>query len=714
MRIAKKNKDELESIKNSIEAYYKFFAGNFKNYHEDRKFLYQSNLTIEDISVANALDKPVIEFNMVEGFVSRMIGEFAKQQPSIEVREKSGKKVQPQLISLVEGHFRQILEQANKDQFEINVYDQLMSGGFSGIKVYTKYENEKSMTQEICMSAVSDPTLIGFDVMARKPHKGDGNCAFELSPYSEDEFTDYFGSDPLSRVNCRGTFKDFNWSYNNYDENIILVGAYYKKKMKEQRIVKLANNRTMTTDEYEMFLERWKKAGMIAQPPAVVGKPRKSLMTTICRYVVIESEILDYKETDYSYLPIIFVGGNSKLLRDSPTSPLRQVTRSYIHNAKGQQKLINLAGCSLANELENAVQSKWKIAEEGINPEAMDAYTNNQIPSVALYRAYDDDGRPLPEPQEIMRTPAPPEIAGTFAGGMQVLQTILGSYDAQQGINKNDLSGIAIIEGATQSNAAAMPYIIGFLQGLTQAANVAVDLMPKYLVDMRALPIMLPNGNPSSVPINQNGGIQMDFQAEDLDVSVTAGVNFAIQKSRALNQIIALCNASQLFAQFINQMGLEILLDNLEIRGIDQLKDMAQGFMQQLAKQQKMQDQLQQQQMQQAGQQNNPIMAKIQIEQQRLQQNAQQNAQENQLKTQEIQNDKDANDNERLKIMMQAKQAGTDDMVQIDKANVEKMSKVADLELQQRDQTHRHTRELLELAHNVNKEVIPREPRAIR
>ncbi len=704
MRIAKRHTDELDNIKNSIESYYQFFSQNFKSYHEDRKFLYESNLTREDITVANALDKPIIEFNMCESFVSRMIGEFSKQQPSIVVTAKSGAKVSPSQITLVEGHFRNILEYANRDQFEINVYDQLMSGGFSGIKVYTEYENENTFNQAIRMTCVSDPTLIGFDVMARKPHKGDGRCCFELTPYSEEEFTDYFGSDPLSRLNVRGNFKDFNWSYNNYNEDVILVASYYKKKTKEQKIVKLANNKVMEVDAYEQFLERWKKAGMIAQPPAVVGRPRKSLMTTICRYVVIENEILDYKETDYTYLPIIFVGGNSKLLRDSPTSPLKQVTRSYIHNAKGQQKLINLAGASLANELENCVQSKWKVAEEGINPEAMDAYTNNQIPNIALYRAYTDDGKPLPPPTEIMRQPAPPEIAGTFAGGMQVLQTILGSYDASMGIMKGDISGIALEEGATQSNAAAMPFVIGFLQGLTQAACASVDLMPKYLTDMRQLPITMPNGKTQSVPINQRGGIPMDYKSEELNVCVDAGVNFAVQKSRALNQIISLCNASPLFSQFINQMGLEILLDNLEIRGIDQLKELAQKFMVQLQQQQAMQQKMQMQEQQQ-----NPAMAKIQLEQQKMQQQAQQSVQENQFRAQEIQNDKEENDNDRLKIMLEAKQAGTDDKIQIDKASVEKSGQEADLELKQRDQMHRHNKELLELAHNVNQDNKPQD-----
>jgi len=50
--------------------------------------------------------------------------------------------------------------------------------------------------------------------------------------------------------------------------------------------------------------------GILRQIPAVIGKPRTTDLETICRYRLIENEILDYKETDYTYLPLVFVDGN--------------------------------------------------------------------------------------------------------------------------------------------------------------------------------------------------------------------------------------------------------------------------------------------------------------------------------------------------------------------------------------------------------------------
>ena len=80
-------------------------------------------------------------------------------------------------------------------------------------------------------------------------------------------------------------------------------------------------------------------------------------------------------------------------------------------------------------------------------------------------------------------------ITSTYKMLNPLVQNILGSYDAALGINDNQLSGVAIVEAASQSSATAMPYIVGCLQGFQRAAEVYVSLVPKYFVTPRSLPI---------------------------------------------------------------------------------------------------------------------------------------------------------------------------------------------------------------------------------
>ncbi len=261
------------------------------------------------------------------------------------------------------------------------------------------------------------------------------------------------------------------------------------------------------------------------------------------------------------------------------------------------------------------------------------------------------------------------------------MQSILGAYDASLGINNNQLSGIAIVEGATQSNAAAMPYVVSFLQSLNQVAQIIVDLIPKYYVTPRTLPVTLPDGKRSYALINQQEGITLKYSSEQLEVCISAGVNFSIQKSRALQQIIALMQSSPLFAQFINTEGLPILLDNLEIRGIDQLKAQAESFMQQMKTQQEQQQQCQQQQMNQP----NPLLEKLNFEKAKFVAQQQQDHIHNTHRAIELGLNKETIATNQMKLMSDSQLAHNQNLVQLEKAKTERLAKAIDLAMKMQE-----------------------------
>jgi hypothetical protein len=106
----------------------------------------------------------------------------------------------------------------------------------------------------------------------------------------------------------------------------------------------------------------------------------------------------------------------------------------------------------------------------------------------------------------------------------------------------------------------------------------------------------------------------MNFDPNNMQVKVETGVNFAMQKEIALQTVISLSQASQAFSQFFNQYGLPVLLDNIDIRGIDDLKEKAEEFQKQLQQQQQMAQKQQMQQMQMQAQQQAMAMQKAQQE----------------------------------------------------------------------------------------------------
>lgn len=608
--IAKKHTDRLEQLKKSVEEANEYFADNFKRYQQFMKFVFKSSLDDTENATLAERGMPTIEFNILEAYISRQRGDFAKQQPSTTIRAADGVPLYAlnqqfiDTIDVLEAHLRAKFEDSINDMLEYNIFSDLLGGGFSVMKIYTDYVNEMSFEQDICIDRVFDPTLCVFDPLARTSHKGDGRFCAELYPMTKEEFEKEFGSKITENMQFTKSLSGFDWSFQNEQEKIVLVCDYYEKQCKKETIVKLTNGYSVIKKDYERFIKAWEESGAIEQPPAIVNE-RRTTIERICRYRFCEGAILDVKETDFKHLPLVFVDGNSVMIKDGAS--VSQMTRPYVYHAMGIQRLKNFAGQSLANELENTIQHKFIVAIESVPVEYQDAYQNVQKADTLMYKHFLDERSPdivLPPPREISRTPIPPQISEAFRMSDEMTQFILGSYDGAAGrINNNQMSGIAFARSAIQSNNAAMPYIVGYIKGLNRVAQIIVDLIPKYYRTPRSLPILLPDGKRDYVEINKKGSLYMNYDSNHLQVKVEAGVNFAMQKEIALQTIISLSQNMPIFAQFFGQKGLQTLLDNIDIRGIDSLKEKAAEYEKELQQMQAQQQQVQQQQQAMAMQQ---------------------------------------------------------------------------------------------------------------
>ena len=121
----------------------------------------------------------------------------------------------------------------------------------------------------------------------------------------------------------------------------------------------------VTKKHYQDLLEMWEAKGFIEQPPIILEE-RWSEIEKIVRYRFCESMVLSYDETDYSYLPLVFIDGNSVEVKDADNNSATQMTRPYAYHAKGIQKLKNFSGQTVAAEIENMVQHKFKVCIEAI------------------------------------------------------------------------------------------------------------------------------------------------------------------------------------------------------------------------------------------------------------------------------------------------------------------------------------------------------------
>jgi len=684
--VAKRYTDNLARIKKTVRNTHDYFKHNYDRFNEFRQFVFEQSLTNDEITLLMSMNRPQLEFNVLEAYVSRLLGEFSKQEPDIEVSAYDEQNTDPITIKVTEQHLKHVFMDNDNQHLRYEVYKDLLSGGFSAVKVYTDYEHPMSMNQVIKFTKC-EPTLTGFDKVARFSHKGDGQYCFELFPKSKEEFEEEYPDVGIESMSFRRDFAGFNWSYQNDNSKIVVVADFYEKRRKEETIVQVRDGKVMTMKKYREMVDNWND---ITVPPSIIGKPRKTLLDKIVRYRLIENEVLEYEETDFSFLPIVFIDGHSIMIKTPLNGNIRQVTRPYVYHAKGAQRLKNYAGISLANEIENTVQHKFMVAKEALPKEEqwLEAYKDVQKEAVLVYNSVheSDPNLPINNPiREVNRIPAPPEIAQAFTGADSLIQNVLGSYDASLGINNNQLSGIAIVEAASQSNATAMPYIVGCLQGFQRLAQIYVDLMPKYFTTPRTLPIIDEDGQRQYIKINQQEGLPMDFDTNVLNVSVKAGASFQVQKSRTIMMIKEIMGMSPLFAQFMAEKGLNFILDNMEGKGVEELKSLTNEWVQQY-------EQEKQQAMQ--AQQQNPAAMKAQIDMAKLQQQGQKDQMKLQVDMAKLQQAQE-------KVMADLHLGKESANVQLVKAMTERFAKKVDLEIKTHDMHHRHAKESIETHHKL-------------
>ena len=180
MDVAKTYQDRLSVIKDNIKKSYDYFKPNYDRYNEFRKFIFETSLSADDISLLTDLSKPQLEFNIGEAYISRLMGEFSKQEPDIGVNGDEQMNTDPTTIKFVEGHLRHTITDSDNYAVRYELYKEILSGGFSVAKVKTDYLNPMSMDQGIFIEKCFDPTLCGFDLLARLPHKGDADIALNF------------------------------------------------------------------------------------------------------------------------------------------------------------------------------------------------------------------------------------------------------------------------------------------------------------------------------------------------------------------------------------------------------------------------------------------------------------------------------------------------------------------------------------------------------
>lgn len=562
----------LTQANKNLNIWNSYFNENIVRGKDDMNFVLRDQWTAVERSEFTRLFKPAMTFNKLYDSTKKIAGEQRKNKPDLLVRSLTGKATQEQ-IDLRADLVRSISYQSQNDLVYQTAFKSALMLSFGAFNIDVEYETPRSFNKVIRYGIIPDPTVCSWDPTALKPHKGDGNFCSRRYTLTRDEFfaTYPYVTNPVSFADPY-MLLDLQW---NTRDTIILCDQYikewfpliiYKVRMGDEIV-------TMDEDEYDRAMKRFKlqlevsgdgEARKIIQKLQPIKlDERQTQDYRIMHYRLLKNMIIGFTEWPSKQLPIIFVDGDSHYIEG------RQYTKSFIHEARDAQKLLNYSRSELAAELKNRRREQWMGTPDNIIGNEQQ-WRNPELQQGILIAKPDQKTGAMPA-----KMPAWDVSQGLFVTAQsttQDIQEILG-FSESEALQGRDISGKARRERKMEGSMSAYVFFDNLNQAIEQGGRVVLDLLPYVMGDEeRHVVVSKKDGRSEPIVLNKkmsDGSIENKIEKGEYDIEIDTGPSFAVQKDIALEFMQATIQANP---QAFNLIA-DLWASQLDIQQMEQVKE---------------------------------------------------------------------------------------------------------------------------------------------
>jgi hypothetical protein len=564
------NIDEMSVLTEAnkhIGLWEQYFTENKTLGKSDMEFALRDQWTAIERGEFQRLFKPAMQFNKLYDPIKKIIGEQRRNTPDLKVRSLTGKATQDE-INLRADIVRSVAYHSSNDIVYQTAFGNALLYGFGAFEICTEYETSHSFNQVIRYKPILNPAQCFFDPHAQMPHKGDGNYCGKYTVMSKDEFYATYPhiKHAVSYVSPQ-QLVDFQWE----TRDTITICDYYVKEWYSKIIYMLDNGDVVDQEEWDEIQKLYKDASkeneairqeLEGRMPEIINE-RKTEDYRIKHYRLIKDKIIEFAEWPSKYLPIIFVDGDSYYIDG------QQYTRSFIRNAKDAQRFLNYLGSEIAGQIKSNRREQWVVTPDNIKGFEQ-IWRNPELQMGALQANPDKATGQLPikvPPSEI-----PQSLLAHYQRATQDIKEIIGFFEANEGSESNEVSGIAVQTRAIQGSMAASVYFDNLNRAIEQGGRVVLDLLPTIYDTERNIVVTKRDGETKSLTINKNlpdNSTQNALTRGDFDIEIDTGPSFAVQKAQALQMFIQLVQANpQVFP-----LVADLIAKNLDMQYMPQVVD---------------------------------------------------------------------------------------------------------------------------------------------
>lgn len=525
----------------------------------DLRFAYEPGAQWSSEAKAKRAGRPCYEYNRTAGAINQLVGDQRKMRIGGKVRPETPNAARG-LADLFGGMIRDIEAASNARRVYNEAFKYAVAGAWGVWRVLPEYHDDESFDQVLRLRRVANPLNVYFDELADPFGRGSMQVivAERMSRIAyQATYGDVVGHDVPS------TRDSYGWA----DDHQIRIAEYYRMAAERKKIVLLSDGRTFPDDQtLRDELERLRQTLGDDRAPRPIDE--RMVDQWHCEWFKVDGlNRLDGPiRYNYRNIPVVRLPGRHiNIEGENQYESLHRhghdAARTYNYNRSTMVETVALtprAPYLVTAAMIHGYEEEWQKSNAGNAP----YLTYNIDPDAA--EAGVAGGRPQRE--------RGPEVPAAFIALAQhdaedLRQTIGYTNPAvEQQTRAGDAeSGRALRTRLSANDSGSYEYIDHYEEAVKYTWEIMIDMIPQTYTSKRIARTLGLDGRENFVELDDPSLLKQG----KYDVAVTLGPAHATARMEALDTLLA---AGEQYP-IIGELAADIIVQNLDVRGADQIED---------------------------------------------------------------------------------------------------------------------------------------------
>ena len=200
--------------------------------------------------------RPALTLNFLPKFINQVVGDMLHNSPSIKVKPIDSM-ADVQIAKIRQGIINSIEYQSNAKGIYGYGSRQMVTCGYGGWRILTRYTEENPFIQEIYIEGIRNPFVIYLDPSSKDQNYADAKWGLLLEKMSKSEFEDRYPKAvlPTDGLNSGKGLSDEMW----YDGDNVTVAEYFTKESETVTMLQLSDGKVVTEEEFKILVKEWEE-----------------------------------------------------------------------------------------------------------------------------------------------------------------------------------------------------------------------------------------------------------------------------------------------------------------------------------------------------------------------------------------------------------------------------------------------------------------------